>query len=479
MNTYEAFLKEVGNRTLSAPVPNFAPLFVGSGFNTRKYYTRWYNTIPGTPLLLVAQKDMFVGWMTEKGLHQQSEEFLPKTLQDPSQAKDRLKEFETRHTEISKLYETHTYAYLKNQSIKHLQEIAEKIFENLWDTNSLVFFAYFLDKAQCEATLTNLPNLNINLDTIWEQGTQSATPSFETVDTWNIINKRLDKWSDTDVIEYAQYTTCSYIHAGTLEEVSAQIHPLLNKSSKELGRELVTETDHWNKRREEFLHWQSTRTPDEARLLDYLQIVIYLRDARKHFIRKGLTIIWRIAETLLLPLGFSHQDLPFILRHELTGNLKKLTEQKNTLQARKQGCLVYVSEDGQTFVQTTPHLNEIQAQLEKRRFGTIDPKETTLKGQSASPGVAKGVARVVLHQNDFSHFKDGEILVTGMTRPEFVPLMKKASAIVTDEGGITCHAAIVSRELGIPCVIGTKYATQWIQDGNTVTVDGNRGTITK
>jgi pyruvate,water dikinase len=74
-------------------------------------------------------------------------------------------------------------------------------------------------------------------------------------------------------------------------------------------------------------------------------------------------------------------------------------------------------------------------------------------------------------------FKSGKILVTGMTRPEFVPLMRKAKAIITDEGGIACHAAIISRELGLPCIIGTKIATKVLKDGDLVEVDANKGAV--
>ena len=100
-----------------------------------------------------------------------------------------------------------------------------------------------------------------------------------------------------------------------------------------------------------------------------------------------------------------------------------------------------------------------------------------INGQTASQGYAKGIARVVLNQSQFDRFNEGEILVTGMTRPEFVPLMKKAAAIVTNEGGITCHAAIVSRELGKPCIIGTKNATTLIPDGAMIEVRANHGTV--
>ena len=76
-------------------------------------------------------------------------------------------------------------------------------------------------------------------------------------------------------------------------------------------------------------------------------------------------------------------------------------------------------------------------------------------------------------------FKEGMILVTPMTAPEYLPIMKKSLAIITNEGGITCHAAIVARELKKPCIIGTKIATQVLKDGDMVEVDADSGTIRK
>ena len=100
---------------------------------------------------------------------------------------------------------------------------------------------------------------------------------------------------------------------------------------------------------------------------------------------------------------------------------------------------------------------------------------TIVKGLPASPGHAAGKAHVILDPSKIEEFKDGEILVTTMTAPDWVPAMKKAKAIVTDAGGMTCHASIVSRELGIPCIVGTKSrdqeATTTIQDGQEITVD--------
>jgi pyruvate,water dikinase len=110
---------------------------------------------------------------------------------------------------------------------------------------------------------------------------------------------------------------------------------------------------------------------------------------------------------------------------------------------------------------------------------TIGTGRVLVRGLPASPGVATGVARVILdpHSPEAKQFQEGEILVTRMTDPDWVPLMKKAAAIVTDEGGMTSHAAIVSRELGIPAVVGTKNATKVIRSGQLVTVDGSRGVV--
>jgi pyruvate,water dikinase len=98
-------------------------------------------------------------------------------------------------------------------------------------------------------------------------------------------------------------------------------------------------------------------------------------------------------------------------------------------------------------------------------------------GLGASPGRATGIVRVLESPNDEAAMKSGEILVTRMTSPDWVPIMRRAAAIVTDAGGMTSHAAIVARELGLPCIVGARDATRVLADGNTVTVDGSAGTV--
>ena len=103
--------------------------------------------------------------------------------------------------------------------------------------------------------------------------------------------------------------------------------------------------------------------------------------------------------------------------------------------------------------------------------------QNELKGQSACAGLARGRVRIVNTPKDMSGFKKGEILISEKTNPNLIPAMKLAAAIVTNIGGLTCHAAIVSRELGKPCVVGVKNATQIFKDGDLIEVDANTGVV--
>lgn len=107
------------------------------------------------------------------------------------------------------------------------------------------------------------------------------------------------------------------------------------------------------------------------------------------------------------------------------------------------------------------------------------PKDGIIRGVTSVPGLATGTVRIIFDPKKFAVFNTGDILVTNMTYPEFVPLMKKAGAIVTDGGGVLCHAAIVARELGKPCVTNTQVATNVLKDGDLIEVNATQGTVKK
>ena len=105
--------------------------------------------------------------------------------------------------------------------------------------------------------------------------------------------------------------------------------------------------------------------------------------------------------------------------------------------------------------------------------------EALFSGLGASPGIASGVARIVAELDQLDKVGEGDVIVTPMTTPDMVPAMKRAAGIVTNEGGMTSHAAIISRELGVPAVVGTGNATEALDDDDAVTIDGDKGTVTE
>lgn len=138
--------------------------------------------------------------------------------------------------------------------------------------------------------------------------------------------------------------------------------------------------------------------------------------------------------------------------------------------------------DGGIFiVQTRPitTLNDNKVSAKKQQADTeIKNAETPiLTGIAASPGLGTGPVKILKSPKEIDKLKQGDVLVAKMTSPDYVPAMKKASAIITDEGGETSHAAIVSRELGVPCVVGTKEATKKLKDNYIVSVDGQKGMV--
>jgi len=113
----------------------------------------------------------------------------------------------------------------------------------------------------------------------------------------------------------------------------------------------------------------------------------------------------------------------------------------------------------------------------KSMSGQKSEAKIILKGQGAAPGIASGKVVVIRDVKDTGSVREGDILVTKMTNPDMVPAMRKVAAIITDEGGLTCHAAIVSRELGTPAIVGTKNATNLLSNGQLITVDGEKGLV--
>lgn len=136
-------------------------------------------------------------------------------------------------------------------------------------------------------------------------------------------------------------------------------------------------------------------------------------------------------------------------------------------------------EKGKLYLVQTRPITTIEKTTNKlsNQVASNEVTAPVLKGISASPGIGTGVVKILKSPKEIDKIKSGDVLVAPMTSPDYVPAMKKAAAIITNEGGMTSHAAIVSREMGIPCIVGTKTGTTTLKEGDVVTVNGTTGEI--
>ena len=136
----------------------------------------------------------------------------------------------------------------------------------------------------------------------------------------------------------------------------------------------------------------------------------------------------------------------------------------------------WATADGQWFILQSRPITTLGGHAPAPASAAADAT-VLLTGQSASPGMVSGAVRILASPKEGARLKDGDVLVAVMTSPDWVPIIKRASALVTDGGGMTCHAAIVAREIGVPCVVGTREATTVLHDDQVVTVDATGGRV--
>lgn len=179
----------------------------------------------------------------------------------------------------------------------------------------------------------------------------------------------------------------------------------------------------------------------------------------------------KLLENIAEDLGIKYDELLLMQIEEIRECLNGRKIPSNLKSRKSYVAYIMGNESGMIFDK-----NQINKLLNE--FIDTPTKNTKeIKGVVASNGYAKGKAKIFLIPKDVDKMKKGDILVTTMTTPDFVPLMKKSSAIITDAGGLLCHAAIISRELKKPCIISTKFATQVLKDGDLVEVDADKGII--
>ncbi|MFA6446150.1 MAG: PEP-utilizing enzyme [Candidatus Paceibacterota bacterium] len=210
-------------------------------------------------------------------------------------------------------------------------------------------------------------------------------------------------------------------------------------------------------------------------LLEMFVSYSYLKDRKPYTRDKGGYFMRPVFVEISRRLGLSLDQVLFLNEEELEASIRDgyTVISPDILDMRRNDSLYFCKDDNITVITDAKELERFD------KFILVKEKITELKGVGVSKGKVSGRVSIILSNNDFSKFEQGDILVSSATRPDFVPLMKKAAAILTDEGGLLSHAAIVSRELKKPCIVGLKNSTKVLKDGDMVEVDADNGIIKK
>ena len=207
---------------------------------------------------------------------------------------------------------------------------------------------------------------------------------------------------------------------------------------------------------------------------DYHKIVL-MTDQRKEFTFQSHVLIDRVLQELANKNNVGKINLKYLTVDEIkefSGNVEKMVE---VAEKRINNPLMFIGENGKAKVVEGDEVEGF-----KKDIFSEDEESEELKGMIGCLGtgeIVTGPVKVILSPSEMSKMEKDDILVAPMTSPEYVPVMRMAKAIITDEGGVTCHAAIVSRELHIPCIIATRNATKVLKDGDIVEVDTSNGLV--
>ena len=213
----------------------------------------------------------------------------------------------------------------------------------------------------------------------------------------------------------------------------------------------------------------------EKQLFNIAKDIVWLKGYRKDCMYYGMYVLDKIAMEIGRRLNLSLRQMRYFCNWEIESALLQKKFNIDELNRRYNFSVIYSKSDGRPKIFSGEKGIKFLAGLKLEKEKALKVKE--LKGGTAYPGKAKGRVKIVETVEDMKKMNKGDVLVSETTYPALVPAMKLASAIITNVGGLTCHAAIVARELKIPCVVGAKIATKVLKDGDLVEVDANKGII--
>ncbi len=221
-----------------------------------------------------------------------------------------------------------------------------------------------------------------------------------------------------------------------------------------------------NKRQFEKLLDKYKKNKRICEIMSLINFNVYFRTIRMEKILSGFALLTPMYNYLMKELGFTRKQVGNLTKEEI---IQFLDKKIIPPQRKAHPGMFYTAEGGR-------ELTSEEKKLFKKRFRqSVEIKQ--FQGAIAYKGLIKGKVKIVTSKNDLSKIQEGDVLVSQFTKPEYIYAMKKAASFITNDGGITSHAAIIAREMKKPCIIGTKIATKVLKDGDIVEVDSNQGIV--
>ncbi len=245
-----------------------------------------------------------------------------------------------------------------------------------------------------------------------------------------------------------------------------------HESMAQLAKKKAAELKEFRQRREQVLR-RIPLSRYHRNVLEIARLFTKWKDVRKSGVYIGMYHFDKFLSEVARRTDLNRKEVNFLVFDEIKDVLFKKRISMSELKARMQQTFFAVTPKGYYIIggrQAGPYFKYFMK-------GTLTANIKEFKGVPASSGAVRGRVHLIRKTDEMRFFKQGEILVTNQTTPEFVPIMKRAAAIITEQGGITSHAAVISRELHKPCIIGTKIATSVLKDGDLVEVDASAGVV--
>ncbi len=428
-----------------------------------------------TPLqyeIVVYLKDNFMyAYLSKRGLKKCAQYYYQRQLKDKKFIPKLYSNWQTKYIKpylkiVSKILEANLSKYTNEELLKLFKEF-NKIYLQVW-TNSI-----FLDNFDYYGEIILQKKLNKESKNINEKDLETILtppePSFIQQEEMDLsTTKNLDQHQQKYYWMHNDYATIKPL---TKEYFSKRLKSLDKKEIQKLKN-----TFNNLKQQKKKVYQKYKLSSELITTIELLALLSNFRDARKSYQQMSAESLKKIAQQFSIRTGLPLKTIENFFYWEIENIFNKpkqslLTEAEN----RYLGAFYIFNKDVFKYkAYSGKRGNKMQQSVQD----SIN-KKNKLQGGTAYPGIVRGKVKIIKGRKDFKKLEPGDILVAPNTRPEFVPLMKIAGAIVSAEGGVTSHAAIVSRELKKPCIVGVQSALSSLKDGDLVEVDATKGIITK